>query len=366
MADRSTRREFLQGKAAARALADFDVGVLGATAEPAGRLLRYARRAMACTFEVFIDAARYKNAAPAALAALDLVDQLEDQLSIFRPESEISRLNRDAAFDPVEVEPRLFDLLAEAIELYHETGGAFDITAGQLSRVWGFTRREGRLPTSEELDAARRRIGSHHLALDRAGGSVRFSRPGLEINLGSIGKGYALDRVAEQLAAEGIDDYLLHGGASSLLARGTSGTDDAWVVGLRNPLLPEVRVGQLRLANRALATSGSATQFFVHEGRHYGHILDPRTGWPAEGVLTATVLAPTAARADALATAFYVLGVDAAEQYCRNHPAVASVMICPGASEGSITIRTIGLDEGDWTLLVASEDEPASSASNPM
>ena len=174
----------------------------------------YSRRAMACTFEVFIDGGRYRNAAPAALAALDLVDRLEDQLSIFRPDSEISRLNRDAAFDPVEVEPRLYALLAEAVELYRETGGAFDITAGQLSRVWGFTRREGRVPTGDELEAARERIGGQHLELDRAAGTVRFLRPGLEINLGSIGKGYALDRLAEQLAAEGIEDCLLHGGAS--------------------------------------------------------------------------------------------------------------------------------------------------------
>jgi thiamine biosynthesis lipoprotein len=345
MTARSTRREFLQGKAASRALGELDVGALDATAATGARLFRYSRRAMACTFEMFIDAGRYRKAAPAALAALDLVDRLEDQLSIFRPESEISRLNRDAAWDAVEVEPRLFALLAEAVELYHDTAGAYDVTSGQLSRVWGFTRREGRLPDADELEAARARVGSEHLELDRAARSVRFLRPGLEINLGSIGKGYALDRAAEQLAAEGIENFLLHGGASSVLARGDN-DGEPWLVGVRNPLVPEERVGHLRLADRALATSGAASQHFVHDGRRYGHIIDPRTGWPAEGVLTATVLAPSAARADALSTAFYIMGTQAAQEYCRSHGEVGAVMTC--GCEGGIKIHTIGLDELAW------------------
>lgn len=351
---RSTRRAFLKGQAAVDAIAQFDLGGPedAALPEPARRshLLQLSRRAMACTFEVFIRAAQQNHGTESALAALDLVDRLEDQLSVYRDDSEVSRLNRTAADGPVEVEERLFALLVRALELYRETGGAFDVTAGRLSAVWGFRQRQGQVPTAEQLEAARAAIGSQHVTLDPAARTVCFNRPGLEINLGSIGKGYALDRAAEWLEAVGIGDFLLHGGSSSVLARGVPEADSAgWSIGVRNPLEPTVRVGCLRLSDRALATSGSGTQFFLHEGRRYGHILDPRSGWPAADVLSATVLAASAADADALATAFYVMGPQAAEEYCRKHAGVASVMICPGRQEGTIETHLFGLGEDEWT-----------------
>ncbi len=122
-----------------------------------------------------------------------------------------------------------------------------------------------------------------------------------------------------------------------------------WRVGVRNPLRPDRRLGHLLLQDRALATSGSGTQFFIHAGRRFGHILDPRTGWPAEGVLSVSALAPSAAAADALATAFYVLGADQAQAYCERHADVGFVMILPGPHTGSLEIRTAGLCDGEWT-----------------
>jgi thiamine biosynthesis lipoprotein len=353
---RSTRREFLQGKAAADALADAAAGLPpGDLPEPAAEgfhLVKLSRRAMACQFEIYMNAGQYAGDTAAALAALDLVDQLEDQLSIYRDQSEIGRLNRGAFALPTPVEPRLFALLELAVQLHRETDGAYDVTAGPLSSVWGFTRRAGSIPAPTELLAARARVGSQFLTLDPAARTVRFLLPGMEINLGSIGKGYALDRSAEVLEAAGIDDFLLHGGNSSVLARGTPGGADkgrGWTVGVRNPLRPDRRAGLLRLHHRALATSGSGTQFFMHQGRRYGHILDPRSGWPAEQVLSVTVLAPTAARADALSTAMYVMGPDAARRYCEAHPDVAALMFCRGAREGSIERFELGLGEGDWS-----------------
>ncbi len=339
---RSTRREFLQGQAAIDAVAHFDAGAAAAVSLPepsADRyLVRLSRQAMACTFEVFLNAGEHDGGTAAALAALDLVDRLEDQLSVYRDESEICHLNRHAPFGPVPVEARLFDLLRKAVELHRDTHGAFDVTAGRLSSVWGFKTRRGQLPPPEEIEAALECVGTQYLELDAGDNSVRFARPGVEVNLGSIGKGYALDRCAELLADAGIDSYLLHGGNSSVLARGTQGgaVEDGWQVGLRHPLRPERRLGQLRLADRALATSGSGTQFFRHEGRRLGHILDPRRGWPAEGVLTASAVAPTAAEADALATAFYVMGPAATRDYCQQHPLVGAMMICPGRGRGPL------------------------------
>src|SRR5262249_22047662 len=162
--------------------------------------------------------------------------------------------------------------------------------------------------------------------------TVRYRCPGLEINLGSIGKGYALDRAAAVLRDEyGTASALLHGGHSSVYAIGTEpGDGRGWAVGLRHPWDPERRLALVRLRDRALGTSAATFQHLEYNGRKLGHVLDPRTGWPAEGMASATAVAPTGAEADALATAFYVLGVEAARGYCAAHPEVGAVLLPAG------------------------------------
>ncbi len=366
---RSTRREFLQGKAALAAASDAAWNAVGAGAtselpDLPGEcfLLKLSRRAMACQFEIYLNAGQNAHDTEVALAALDLVDRLEDQLSVYRPHSEISQLNQRAAFEAVVVEARLFELIEQAVEIHRETNAAYDITSGPLSGIWGFTRHNGAIPLPAVLATALENVGSQYLELDRANLSIRFSRPSVEINLGSIGKGYALDRSAELFAAQGIDRFLLHGGNSSVLARGAQGSaarEEGWWIGVRDPLRPERRLGQLRLQDRALATSGSGTQFFMHEGRRFGHILDPRSGWPAEGVLSTSVLAPTAALADALSTAFYVMGPTETERYCQAHPQVAALMLVAGPRAGSVQKHFWGVPSEDWMEL---DPAPSSEA----
>jgi thiamine biosynthesis lipoprotein len=249
--------------------------------------------------------------------------------------------------------------LSLGVQLYRDTGGAYDLTAGPLSRIWGFYQRAGRVPTAGELAEAMSRVGTDKLELDAERLAVRFRVPGMEINLGSIGKGYALDRAADAMSEHCIDHYLLHGGQSSVLARGSRGHFDSadaaqregWWVGLRHPMRPNQRMAEVRVLNRALATSGSAVQFFMHAGRRYGHILDPRTGRPAEGSLSATVLAPTAAMADAISTACYVLGHDAAMEYCRTRTEIGLIHISPGEQAGMIDVATSGIAQDDLRWL---------------
>ncbi|MGA2068808.1 MAG: FAD:protein FMN transferase [Thermoguttaceae bacterium] len=344
MKRRPTRRDFLQGAVGegprAGQAAPADTARTGA-----GCLVRLSRRAMACEFEICLPADQYGRGAETALEALDLVEHLESQLSVFRAESEISRINRTAAERPVEVEPRLFALLELAMRLCGETGGAYDITAGPLWEVWGFARRAAAIPAAGQLAEARQRVGGHLVELDSPRRTVRFLRPGVQLNLGSIGKGYAVDCCAGRLLEGGLSDFLIHGGHSSILARG-AGTPAAqaagWLVGLRDPVRPDRRVGQLRLADRALGTSGAQFQSFRHQGRRYGHLLDPRTGWPAEGVLSATALAPNAAWADGLSTALYVLGPEGARAYCREHPEVAAVLLTPAEGPDRWVLHTAG------------------------
>src|SRR5262245_19661003 len=183
------------------------------------------------------------------------------------------------------------------------------------------------------------------LDLDRQ--AVRYHRRGVEINLGSIDKGYALDQVGALLRDEwGIRSGLLNGGTSSILTLGTPpGEPRGWSVGMRHPWQADRRLAVVRLRDRAMATSGATYQHFEHNHTKLGHLLDPRTGRPAEGMALATAFAPTAAEADALATAFYVLGVEPARRYCEEHPEVAAVLL-PDIPDAELEV--INLPPGDF------------------
>jgi thiamine biosynthesis lipoprotein len=291
-------------------------------------LVRVARSAMATTFEIMLPCG-LPFALQAAQDGLDLIDRLEAQLTVYRESSAISYLNRHAAEEAVPVEEKLFELLTLADRLTRETDGAFDITAGALIKAWGFYRRAGRVPTPGERQHVLERTGMRHVILDPDTQSVRYGVPGLEINLGSIGKGYALDRVvADWRDNWNIPAALLHGGHSSVYAIGSEpGATRGWAVGIRHPWDPEKRLAVLRLCDRGLGTSSSAFQHLEYEGRKLGHILDPRTGWPAETLASASVAAPTAAEADALATAFFILGAERARAYCEAYPEIGAVLL---------------------------------------
>ena len=317
-------------------------------------LVRFARRAMATTFEICLPFGT-PRAQAAADSALDLIDNLEAQLSVYRDDSEVSRLNQRAPAVPVPVEEGLFGLLGLAARLSAETEGAFDVTAGALVKAWGFYKGPRREPRAGELAETMNRVGMRHVVLDSDRRTVEYLQRGLEINLGSIGKGYALDRAAALLRSDwDLRSALLHGGHSSVYAMGTEpGDERGWAVGLRHPWQSGRRLAVVRLRNRALGTSAATFQHLEHQGRKLGHILDPGTGWPAEGMASASVVAPTGAEADALATAFYILGVDKARDYCAAHPGIGAVLLPDGESDAPVVIG-LGPDELE---LIAPRDE---------
>jgi thiamine biosynthesis lipoprotein len=370
--DHQTRRNFLTGPAAVRdrTATARDINIAGphfaaesidgnrATLPPLqaqrnALLVSVRRRAMACEFEVQLAAARDDDAMEHVFRALDLVEALDAQLTVYREDSEVIHINRQAAIGPVPVEPGLFALFQEAARLHGETGGALDITSGPLSEAWGFSRREGRVPSEADIASALDRVGMQYVVLDDTRPAIQFSRPGITVNLNSMGKGYALDRMAELLAEASIDDYLAHGGKSSVLVRGDQpGGDTAgWMIGLRHPLRPAERLAEIQLRDQALSTSGSGTQFFIRRGRRYGHILDPRTGWPAEGLYSATVIAPTAAEAEGLSTAFYVMGPEAVGEYCAARPEIGALLVGPAKREGDVRLHTFGPEDRQWLQL---------------
>jgi len=311
------------GELLAPFLPTFDV----ATSPASASLVRYSRRAMATEFEIVMPfGTRGGNAA--ADQTFELIDLLESRLSVFRDDSIISVLNRTAAAGPVIVEPDVFSLLQTAESIHFGTWGAFDITAGPLIRVWGYLHRKGRMPTALERAAAMQSVGMRHVELNRDNCSVRYLRDGVEINLGSIGKGYALDRAAEQLRANGIRDFLVHAGGSSVYAAGNQpGCNRGWPVRLRHPWKDDVGIGTVYLRDRALGTSAATFQYFEYNKRRLGHVIDPRTGRPAEGIASASATAATAAAADAYATALYVLGLEKTRIVCQMNSGLSAVIL---------------------------------------
>lgn len=283
---------------------------------------------MATTFEVALPYGTPDGIA-AAESALDLIGDIESWMTVFDDESEVSRLNREAAGRPVEVSEPLFDLLAQCAALSAETNGTFDPATGAMTKCWGFYRREGRLPTARERAEAMAASGMKHVVLDETNRTIRFLRTGLELNFGSIGKGFALDRAAELLERDwGIRSGLLQGGGSSIRAIGSPPEDSrGWSIGLKHPHQVSRSLGTVHLTNNGLGTSAATFQFFEYKGKKYGHVLDPRTGYPAEGTASASVLAATAAEADALSTAAFVMGESAFREFARHRPEIESVIL---------------------------------------
>jgi thiamine biosynthesis lipoprotein len=308
---------------------------------------------MGSFFEVRLGT-RVPGAVDLATRALDVVEALEDQLTVYHDHSEVSRLNASAHLGPVPVEAGLFVLLERAVAISQQTGGAYDVTSGALSLAWGFTKGPKRVPDAEALAEARARTGSNHLLLDAERQTVAFDRPGIVINLGSIGKGHAIDR-----AVALIRDYwwptgsLIHGGRSSLYALGSPPDDfgGRWQIALRDPFFPEVPLGTIHLRNRGMGTSGTSFQRFEADGRVYGHILDPRSGEPApdDGPASVTVLAPTAAEADALSTALYLLGPDGSAAFLAKRPDVGALFVTRLDPEAPARVETFNLTDADYT-----------------
>jgi thiamine biosynthesis lipoprotein len=349
----ATRRDFLSGRTlrdrveqAGEAIAE---GLLpnefGGTPPDAGPTVRVQTRAMACEFAVVMNPGPPRQVMLAS-DALDMIHALEAQMTVYRDDSELSLLNQRAATQPVMVEEILFGLLSQARDIADETSGAFDPTSGPLISLWRTCRREGRIPTDVEIAERLSIVGICHVHFDESEHTVGFDRPGVELNLGAIGKGHAVDRAAAFLVGEGLDSWLFHGGYSSVLCRGPHAGSDGWPVGLRNPLIPNERLGTLLLREQALSTSGSNVQYFRHAGNRYGHILDPRIGWPCDHLLSVTVLAPTAAVADALSTAFFVAGVENSLSYCDNHPEIAAIFVRPPARGRTLSVVVHGIPDG--------------------
>jgi thiamine biosynthesis lipoprotein len=262
-------------------------------------------------------------------AAFDEVDRIDRLMSHYKPESPLSRLNREAAAGPVVVTPELFDFIAACLRYSRDSDGAFDITVGPLMKTWGFFRGGGRLPSAQEVEDVRGRIGYAHVVLDATARTVRFDRPGIELDLGGIAKGYAVDRVVDLLRREHVAAALVSAGGSTIYALGAPPGRDAWDVDIQDPVDSGRIALTVPLRDRALSVAGRAEKWFERDGVVYSHIMDPRTARPVQGILGVAVLTSTGTAGDALDDALFVQGVERSRAYLRRLPATEAIFFLP-------------------------------------
>lgn len=302
---------------------------------------RFSHEAMATTYEVIVVHEDEQYARQAAAAAFEEVDRLEGELSRFIENSDISGVNSLPANQPLQLGLDSFACLQVSAQIHAETGGAFDITIGSLFKCWRNKDGTLREPSAEELHFAREHTGTQLLQLDEASHTVQLLVAPVLVDLGGVGKGYAVDRMAELLREWSIDVALISGGYSSVLALDAPPGTEGWPLTLSNPDDHKQILARPRLQNRALSGSG------VQKGRH---IIDPRTGRPVKGKRAAWSSAPDAATADALSTAFMIMTQDEIEQYCSLHSgALAMIILEDGYQEGrEENILHIGSWDKGW------------------
>jgi thiamine biosynthesis lipoprotein len=240
--------------------------------------------------------------------AFEEVGRLNDLLSNYKPDSEWSKVNREAVSGPVRVSEELFALLERCVAYSRASDGAFDITVGPLMKLWGFYKGSGRVPHRSEIRTAQGRIGWQHIELDGQKRTVRFKRP-VEMDPGGIGKGYAVDRMIGILRKRGITSGIVSAGRSSIYAIGAPPNEPrGWRVEIPNPRDPRKDAFVVYLKDESMSTSGSTEKFFRAGGRVYTHIMDPRAGAPAEGMLQVSVVAPKTIDSEAWTKPYFVNG----------------------------------------------------------
>ncbi|RKZ14501.1 hypothetical protein DRQ53_11410, partial [bacterium] len=297
--------------------------------EHATSVRSYSTETMGTVGNLQLAAADSIAGAELAYEALLRFHHVDSLLSNWSQESEIARVNRKAGSGWVELDVELRAVLSAADTVHRESNGAFDPTIEPLVRLWGFLGGTPRVPQQSEIRATLDQVGWRRVLIDS--NRIRFDSVNTSLDLGGIAKGYGVDDAAARLDAAGATSFLLDL-SGNMIARGAPPQRESWRIGIRDPrdLLPHL--GTLAVTDVALATSGNYEQFVADSGKRYGHILDPRTGWPVEGMAQVTVLAESAMLADAWSTALFVLGPEAARELAAGRDDLTCILIERGES----------------------------------
>lgn len=258
--------------------------------------------------------------------AVSEITRIERRISSWDPDSETSAINRNAGVQPVAVSEELFLLITRCVKLSKITSGAFDISYASMDKVWKYDGSMTRMPSEAALQNSVKKVGYQHIVLDPENNSVYLKVPEMKIGFGAVGKGYAADKAKELLQQKGVQAGIINA-SGDMNTWGKQPNGSEWKVALTNPMKKENAFAVLPLQQGAVVTSGNYERYVTFNGTRYSHIIDPRTGYPAVGIISATVFAPKAEIADALATALFVMGIETGIDFVNQLPNIECIVI---------------------------------------
>lgn len=281
---------------------------------------------MGTRFEITVVADNKEEAESNIDLAVQEIQRIENLISSWKSDSQTSMINSNAGIKPVKVDRELFSLIQRAIGISEITDGAFDITYASMDALWKFDGSMTEMPSAEVIRASAARTGYQKILLDEEESTVLLKEPGMKIGFGAIGKGYAADRAKDLLRRHGVAGGIINAsGDMNTWGKQPDGSD--WKVAITNPLDKDKAFALLPLHQGAVVTSGNYEKFVTFKGVRYGHIIDPRTGYPATGIISVSVFAPSAELADALATAVFVMGKEVGLDRIGQLPQVECIII---------------------------------------
>lgn len=281
---------------------------------------------MGSRFEITVTAVNETEASRYMDLAVAEIDRIEKLISSWDPSSQTSAINDNAGIRPVVVDAELFDLIARCIALSKLTDGAFDISYASMDRLWKFDGSMTAMPDANAIRASVSKVGYQNILLDSTKHSVFLKYPGMKIGFGAIGKGYAADKAKHLLLENGVPAGIINA-SGDMTTWGRQADGKEWQVAITNPMDKHKAFARLPITDGAVVTSGNYEKYVTFNGTRYSHIIDPRTGYPATGILSVTVFAPKAELADALATSVFVMGIDVGLNRIRQMPGIACIIV---------------------------------------
>jgi len=239
--------------------------------------------------------------------AFEEINRIESIMSLYKSDSELTRINKSAQKESITISPEMTELLLISQNAWQLTSGGFDPTASPIIKLWGFYKNEGKVPEKREIKEKLKLVGFKNIIFDKSRKEIKFLSSGIKLDFNAIAKGYAIDQAVRVLKGIGILRALINAGGD-IYALGGKRPQEHWTIGIRDPMQKDKVFASIELSNRAIVTSGNYEKFFTIDDKQYCHIIDPRTGYPVQNILSVTVLAPQVALADALATGIFVLG----------------------------------------------------------
>lgn len=257
---------------------------------------------------------------------IEEISRIENLISDWKPDSQVSEVNQNAGIKPVKVNQEVFELTQRAIELSKKTKGAFDVSFAALDRVWKFDGSMTEMPSAEAIKKSVEKVGYKNIVLDSVNSTIFLKLKGMKIGFGALGEGYATDKCRSMMLAKGIKAGIINGsGDMSTWGKQPNGED--WKIGITNPFKPEKILAVVPLNNGAVTTSGNYEKYVVFNGKRYSHIINPATGYPATGLCSVTVFGPNAETANGFSTSLMVLGKKTGMDFIDQYPDYSCIMI---------------------------------------